>query len=185
MNFIVICELISRQRYAFTQGMKNKRFALGLVIAWMLCAVSLVRAQVEVIYFLSPTCKICQFYSLEMRALYQEYQAQGVHFSAFAPGRFVTDSALTAYQHDYQLPFPVVKDDLLHRQLNATVTPEVFVLFQDQLVYYGRIDDSFVRVGKRRTHVKNHELRDALEALLHEKPLQIHNAPAVGCIIEK
>jgi len=151
----------------------------------LLSTTASLRAQIEVLYFLSPTCQICRFYSLEMRDIHAEYAPQGVNFQAFAPGSFVTDSALVAFQRDYQLPFAVVKDDFLHRQINATVTPEVFVLYQDELVYYGRIDDSFVRVGKRRTHVKNRELRDALEALVHNKPIEVHHMSAVGCIIEK
>ena len=156
-----------------------------LVVLWILGFPVMLRSQVEVIYFLSPTCKICQFYSLEMRALHAEFAPQGARFRAFAPGNFVTDSALVAFERNYQLPFAVVKDDFLHRQINATVTPEVFVLYQEELVYYGRIDDTFVRVGKRRTHVKNRELRDALEALVHDKPIAVHHMPAVGCIIEK
>jgi hypothetical protein len=157
----------------------------------MLCLVQLLllmirgAAQVQVIYFLSPTCKICQFYTLEMRELYDQYDPQQVGFSAFAPGSLVTDSSLIAFQSTYRLPFPVVKDDFLHRQMNATVTPEVFVIYRDELVYHGRIDDSFVRVGKRRAQLKNRELRATLDALLAGHIPDIHYAPPVGCIIEK
>ena len=143
------------------------------------------QAQIQVIYFLSPTCKICQFYSLELRDVYDNYGPQQVKFMAYVPGALVTDSTLNEFQHNYQLPFPVVKDDFLHRQMNATVTPEVFVINRDELVYHGRIDDSFVRVGKRRTHVKNRELRITLDTLLAGRSPDVHYAPPVGCIIEK
>ena len=73
----------------------------------------------------------------------------------------------------------------MHRALNATVTPEVFVLRNDSVVYHGRIDDSFLRVGKRRAHVKNRELRSVLDSILQGRSVQVHFVPAVGCIIEK
>jgi hypothetical protein len=73
----------------------------------------------------------------------------------------------------------------MHRRLNATVTPEVFVIHNDSVMYHGRIDDSFVRVGKRRAHVKNRELRNALDRILQGGMVEINHVPAVGCIIEK
>jgi len=155
------------------------------MVILMLFWARIVEAQIEVIFFLSPTCKICQFYSLEMRDLYQEYSPQRIEFKAFSPKGFVTDSALVAFVQNYQLPFEVLKDDVMHRQLGATLTPEVFVIYRDQTVYHGRIDDSFVRVGKRRTLTKNRELRAALDALLNGRTIEIDHAPAVGCIIEK
>jgi hypothetical protein len=73
----------------------------------------------------------------------------------------------------------------MHRQLNATVTPEVFVIRNDSVMYHGRIDDSFVRVGKRRAHVKNRELRNTLDRILQGGQVEVYHVPAVGCIIEK
>jgi hypothetical protein len=73
----------------------------------------------------------------------------------------------------------------MHRKLTATVTPEVFLIRNDSVMYHGRIDDSFVRVGKRRAHVKNRELRNALEAILQGQQPEVSHVPAVGCIIEK
>jgi len=142
------------------------------------------KGQVEVAFFISPTCKICQFYALEMQQLEVDYGSR-VEFKAYAVGPLLTDSMVAEFKRTYGIPFPVERDDSLHRQWNATITPEVFVMHNAEVVYHGRIDDSFVRVGKRRAHVKNRELRSALERILQGKTVDVPFVPAVGCIIEK
>ena len=142
-------------------------------------------AQLRVAFFLSPTCTICRFYALEMRNLTSDYGHKGVDFVGYAVGPLLNDSVVDAFRSEYQIPFPILLDDIMHRRLNATVTPEVFVIHNDSVMYHGRIDDSFVRVGKRRAHVKNRELRNAIESILAGVELELNHVPAVGCIIEK
>ena len=156
-----------------------------LLLCFLLVQVVIPLAQVQVAFFVSPTCMICRFYALEMRQLEADYGARGVSFMAYAVGPLLTDSVVYAFQREYAIPFPVKLDDSRHRELNATVTPEVFVMHKDVVVYHGRIDDSFVRVGKRRAHVKNRELRNALDRILQGGQVLVEHVPAVGCIIEK
>jgi hypothetical protein len=156
----------------------------AMVFVW--CVISSVNAQVEVLYFISPTCPICKFYTLEMKEIARVYSDSDVVFKALAVGPLLSDSAVVAFQEEYAIPFPVLRDDSLHRVLNATVTPEVFVLQNQSVLYHGRIDDSYVRVGKRRAHVKNKELRDALDSVLKGDGSILNTyVPAIGCIIEK
>ena len=159
------------------------RTILFLIVQAFGCSVAM--GQVRVAFFLSPTCTICRYYALEMRELSVDYAADGVEFIGYAVGPLLTDSAVASFQEEYKLPFPIVLDDTMHRTLNATVTPEVFVLRNDTVVYHGRIDDSFLRVGKRRAHVKNRELRSAIDSILQGRSVDVPFVPAVGCIIEK
>lgn len=159
---------------------------LFCIIIAVCCRVPSLCAQVQVCYFISPTCPICTFYTLEMRDIVADYAAHKVEFTAFAVGPLLTDSMVAYFRKEYKIPFEVIRDDSMHRRLNATVTPEVFVMDHDTVVYHGRIDDSFVRVGKRRAHVKNRELRNALDQLLaNGAPITANHVPAIGCIIEK
>lgn len=140
-----------------------------------------------VTYFLSSTCKICQFYSIELNSLYQDYASKGIDFRGLFPGRLETDSTVAAFGQVYGLPFrlEVDKQDE-HRSLNATITPEVFITnTSGEVLYHGRIDDAYFSVGKRRARVKYHELRNALDALLSNQAVAEKYVPAVGCIIEK
>ena len=69
-------------------------------------------------------------------------------------------------------------------RLRPTVVPEAFVVDAGgRLCYRGRIDDRFVAVGKPRTKVTHHELRDAIAAL-HTGGRAPESQPAVGCIFE-
>lgn len=156
---------------------------LVLLYAMFLCYSA--SGQAKVLFFVSPTCMICKHYALELRALHAEYAERGVEFTAYAVGPLLNDSSVNSFREDYKIPFPVLLDDTEHRRLNATVTPEVFLMRNDSVMYHGRIDDSFIRVGKRRAHVKNRELRSALESILQGSIPEVNYVPAVGCIIEK
>ena len=156
-----------------------------LLVAILQCVLTVGNGQLRVAFFLSPTCSICRFYALEMRNLSAAYSSKGVDFAGYAVGPLLNDSIVEAFRKEYQIPFPIKHDDVMHRQMNATVTPEVFVIHNDSVVYHGRIDDSFLRVGKRRAHVKNRELRSVLDSILQGRGVDVHFVPAVGCIIEK
>ncbi len=161
------------------------KFKSILVFALLQFAMVGAYGQLKVAFFLSPTCTICRFYALEMRSLSEDYGNKGVDFVGFAVGPLLNDSIVEAFRREYQIPFPIEHDDVMHRHLNAIVTPEVFVIHNDSIVYHGRIDDSFLRVGKRRAHVKNRELRSVLDSMLQGRSVDITFVPAVGCIIEK
>jgi len=156
-----------------------------LLVAILQCVLAVGYGQLKVAFFLSPTCTICRFYALEMRSLSADYSSKGVDFTGYAVGPLLNDSIVEAFRKEYQIPFSIQHDDVMHRRLNATVTPEVFVIYNDSVMYHGRIDDSFVRVGRRRTHVKNRELRNALDRILQGGLVDVNHVPAVGCIIEK
>jgi thiol-disulfide isomerase/thioredoxin len=160
-------------------------YRLIIFAVLLMCTVARGSGQLKVAFFLSPTCTICRFYALEMRNLSSDYGGKGVEFVGYAVGPLLNDSIVETFRCEYQIPFPVLHDDVMHRRLNATVTPEVFVIHNDSVMYHGRIDDSFVRVGKRRAHVKNRELRNALDRILQGGMVEINHVPAVGCIIEK
>jgi thiol-disulfide isomerase/thioredoxin len=159
------------------------RTILLLIAQFFACSAAI--GQVEVAFFLSPTCTICRYYALEMRELSADYAAHDVEFIGYAVGPLLTDSVVASFQAEYKIPFAVVLDDTMHRRLHATVTPEVFVLHKGIVVYHGRIDDRFLRVGKRRAHIKNRELRSAIDSILQGRSVDVTFVPAVGCIIEK
>jgi thiol-disulfide isomerase/thioredoxin len=156
------------------------------ILAFVLLLPLLPAAQLRVVLFMAPQCKICQYYSLTLRQLYEQYSTKGVHFEAFMPGEWITDSIADAYQTRFRLPFDVNPDQTLHYELGATAVPEVFLLDEDgKVLYHGRIDDSYEAIGKRRTHVKHHELKNALDDALAQRMPSVPFVQPVGCIIEK
>jgi hypothetical protein len=51
------------------------------------------------------------------------------------------------------------------------------------LAYHGRIDDRFVSLGVERPAATQHDLRDALTAVVAGRAPAVATAPAVGCYI--
>jgi hypothetical protein len=64
------------------------------------------------------------------------------------------------------------------------MAPEVAVLGPDgKVLYRGRIDDLYVTYGKRRPAPTQHDLRDALDALLAGKAIAAPTAKVIGCYL--
>jgi AhpC/TSA family len=145
-----------------------------------------VRASVYI--FLADTCPISQQATLTMRALYFRYSSQGIGFGGVFPSATTTDADIAAFAKAYRMPFVLTHDadHRLTRRLKVRVTPEVVVLAADAhtVLYQGRLDDTFARLGQRRTVVQHHELADALAAVVAGRPVAVPRTEPVGCFIE-
>ena len=139
--------------------------------------------------FLSETCPICQFYTLPLRELYQQYEPQGIAFVGVFPGALSTPASVHAFGQKYRLAFPLQPDSAqrLTSRLDARITPEVVMTdaVTQQVLYRGRIDDSYVALGKRRPQPRTQDLRAALDALVSHLPVAVRETPAVGCLIQR
>ena len=140
---------------------------------------------VRVTFFLSSTCRVCQYYALPMRELHQEYGNQQIEFVGIFPGALESDSTILKFKNKYMIPFNLTKDSLEHVRLGATITPEVVVERNGKLIYMGRIDNSFESVGKKRSVVNSYDLKYVLSEVVNGRAPEYHTVPAIGCIIEK
>jgi thiol-disulfide isomerase/thioredoxin len=132
-------------------------------------------------------CKICQSYTPTLKALHQNYAKEGFEFIGVFPNASSSRESVLSFQKNYALPFPVKLDlgNKLSRALGARLTPEVFVVdnASEKILYQGRIDNAFFKLGQRRSVITTHELRDALEAIKSGKPIAVVKTEAVGCFI--
>jgi hypothetical protein len=97
-------------------------------------------------------------------------------------------SAADAQEHtrEYALTPAVLLDPnkVLAKKYAATTTPEVILLDQTGTISYrGRIDDLYISLGQRRYEAHEHDLRDALDAMLAGRPISVAVTKAVGCSI--
>ena len=138
--------------------------------------------------FLADTCPISQGITPELRELYFRYARQGVGFGGVFPDPATSAAAVAAFAQTYRLPFVCSRDGghRLTRRLGARVTPEAVVLAADgrTVLYRGRIDDGFVRLGQRRTLIQHHDLAAALAAIVAGQPVAVAKTEPVGCFIE-
>jgi thiol-disulfide isomerase/thioredoxin len=134
--------------------------------------------------FLAPDCPLSQSYSLTLNNLRQQFLANGIEFV----GVFMTETGMSEFVATYKIAFPVHVDRefRLADYLGATVTPEVFVVDSSgKTVYRGAIDDGAPALGQHRTVITNNYLLDALNNVVHRKPIVPKQTSAVGCFIER
>jgi len=137
-----------------------------------------------VVVFLSFDCPVSNGSVLTLADLHRQHSG-AVAFVGVVPS---DDPAEVAKQvKAFALPFPVVTDPkrAAADALKATTTPEAFVLDHNNMLRYrGRIDNAYAARLRKNATVTEHNLKDALEAVLAGKPVAVPSAKPVGCPID-
>lgn len=138
--------------------------------------------------FLMDECLISQYYTPELTRLNETYSEKGVGFIGYFPNSATSKEAINKFGQDFRIDFPLKIDDdqFFVKKFEINVTPEVAVWDHrsDRLIYRGRIDDSYVRVGKRKLHPQHHDLEDIINAWIAlESTDQLTETQAIGCFI--
>jgi peroxiredoxin len=143
---------------------------------------SLVRQNKATVFFFSSTqCPIANIYTPRMVEIGKEFQSRGVQFFLVNSNREDTLPVLKQYAARRGFPYPVVKDNgtQLADHLAAHRTPEAIILDSNAVVRYrGAIDDN-----QKRERVARDYVRNALKAILADKPVPITRSLAFGCDI--
>ena len=143
-------------------------------------------APAVVLLFTRTDCPISNRYAPEVRRLYERFHDRGVTFWLVYPDPAATVESIEAHRGEYSYPLPALRDPghVLVRRAGATITPEAAVFRPGgDLVYLGRIDDRYVDFGQARPQATQHDLEQAIEAVLAGRPVPVARAKAVGCFI--
>ena len=139
-----------------------------------------------VLIFVSTECPVSNRYAPEITRLHSEFARRGFHFRLVYPNPADHDAAIRQHLEAYRLP-ALAERDPAHRLVTlagATITPEAAVFdAAGRLVYRGRIDDRFVELGRERPAATQHDLRNALTALVEGRTIAPARTQAVGCYI--
>jgi len=136
---------------------------------------------ITVVTFIATQCPISNDYNERMKALYADYHPKGVKFVFINSNH--TEPAAEVKQHAASngFQFQVYKDpgNVVADMFGAQFTPEVYVVKGGKVAYHGRIDDA------RKGEIKDHSLRNALDALLAGKAPAVAETKAFGCTIKR
>ena len=143
------------------------------------------------IIVISFTCNHCPYaLGVEDRfiRMAHDYLPRGVAFAAISANdavKYPDDSFanMKARAEAKQYPFPYLYDESqqIAKAFGAVCTPHIFVLNAERsLIYEGRIDDNW----QDESSVKQHDLRDALEAALNNQPVPRPQTNPMGCSIK-
>ncbi len=159
------------------------RFSLALFLL-PLFSLAQEAKSISVLVFLSPDCPISISQSLELKALEEEFK-EAVVFEYYFPLSEKVKGENRAFLEKMGLNKDAIGPDAWEKaqELKATTMPEVFVFKDQRLAYRGRIDNSFVALGKRR--------RAGIERELYLVLAELHSAPfrnfdftdPIGCLI--
>jgi hypothetical protein len=139
-----------------------------------------------VFIFASVECPIANGYMPEYRRLAEEFGSKGVVLKLVFPNPDESAAVIRKHLETYKCALPALRDPKheLVKLCKASVTPEAALFARDRgLVYHGRIDDRHAELGKTRPEATQHDLRDAIRAVLQGKSPEEPVTRAVGCYI--
>lgn len=140
-----------------------------------------------VLIFSSNRCPTAKAYAGRMNALQAEYGPRGVQLLAInsnAPHLYPDESragmAERAREDGFTFPYVVDPGQAVARAFGATCTFHVFVLDRERrLRYQGRFDSA-----RLEQNVTSHDLRDALDDVLGDRPVRVPVTRPFGCSLD-
>lgn len=136
--------------------------------------------------FVTNTCPIANAYQPRLRELQGEYGKRGIQFVEVYPVAALTKEDVVTHRREFEITTACVLDPELSlaKRLGAKVTPEAIVVDRaGRVLYRGRIDDQHAALGKKRPLASQHDLANALQAIVADQPIAISETKPVGCII--
>lgn len=146
------------------------------------------KSKATILFFLLPDCPISNAYAPEIKRISTQYALSEISsFIVYVSPDMTADEA-KKHAMDYGYDIPILRDESfeLVEQTGVTIAPEVAVVSPEgKTLYRGRIDNLYAALGKRRMKATEHDLRDALDAILQGKPVVQETTKSIGCYIPK
>ena len=142
--------------------------------------------KLKVFFAIDPECPLCKSYSKTMNDLYSNYQ-NNIDFYAFLPSPIFLKNKMEQFVEEYYFDMNVIIDtnQILTHFLNATITPECFLLDKNfNIIYQGLIDDWVKKLGRKGQKINHRYLEEAIESHLNEESININKTNAIGCRIQ-
>jgi hypothetical protein len=139
-----------------------------------------------VFLFVRTDCPIANSYHPKLGRLQSRWDSSEVSWVVVYSQSSADANVIRDHAKEYNVAGGLVCDHelLLAKQLDAKVTPQAIVLdSRGQIRYSGRIDDQYVDLGKKRTHLSDESLVNAIEQLLSGQPVATPQTESVGCRI--
>lgn len=207
MNKLIFLALLVISHVAFSQthpepvtlepGAKAIDFKLMGTDGKMYSLSSFKEAKILVIIFSAPHCPTAQAYEERIIKIQNDYKKQGLQVVMINPnspesvcleergytdlGDTFEDMQIRASEKGFNFPF--LNDGETEEtavKYGPVATPHAFVFDKDRILrYVGRIDDS-EKIGT----AKQHDLRNAIDAVLAGKEVEIKKTKVFGCSIK-
>lgn len=137
-----------------------------------------------VLMFVSVQCPVSNAYNSRMANIYEKYKNKNITFLGINSNKTESIESVKEHAQKQDLDFPILKDEknIIADELEASVTPEIYILTPDdyKILYHGRIDDS-----RNENNVSSKDLEKALNEILSGKEISNPRTKAFGCTIKR
>ncbi len=148
----------------------------------------LIKDKVLVVIFTCNHCPYAKAYEDRIVTLTNHFDEEGVQvvlINSNDAENYPEDSfdAMVKRHNEKNYPFPYCHDESqeVAKAYGALCTPHCFVFNHKRLLKYkGRVDDNW----RDADAVTEHNLHDAIDALVHDKEPPAHEVNAIGCSIK-
>jgi thiol-disulfide isomerase/thioredoxin len=141
----------------------------------------------NVLFFIASDCPISNGYAPEIQRLCAEYEGKGVRCTLLYEDVGIDPRGARKHLDEYRyraVPAAIDADRSIANHAKATVTPEAILVDRHgEIRYRGRINNLYAALGKPRQQVTQHDLTDAINAVLTGKPVPNPETKALGCYI--
>jgi len=132
-------------------------------------------------------CRICQNYGPEFKKYYHEYASDTIDFIGYFPNFSSKKQNIDKFKKTFSIPFKLKTDyfKTQSKKFNADILPTVVVYDEKKeiILYAGRIDDRYHKVGQQKRVITSYDLRNALDSIIADKPINVKNTQPIGCFI--
>jgi peroxiredoxin len=141
----------------------------------------LAKAKAVIVVFTCNHCPVAQAYEDRLVALEKDYKDKGVELVAINVNNMDADKLPAmkerAQEKGFKFDYLYDPSQAIGRAFGATVTPHAFVLDgKSKVVYMGAIDDN-----QNPSEVKEHYVRDAVDAVLAGQEPKVATSKQFGC----
>lgn len=141
------------------------------------------------IMFICNHCPFVKHVNAELVKLANDYKNKGIGLVAISSNDVInypddSPALMTQVARQLKYPFPYLYDETqeVAKAYDAACTPDFFIYDKDlQLIYRGQLDDS--RPGNE-IPVSGKDIRQALDCLINNRPVQGEQRPSIGCNIK-
>lgn len=143
----------------------------------------------HVLLFVQTDCPVSNTFAPEIQRICKAYASKGVGCTLAYEDVRVDAAGVRKHLNDFAyrgIAATIDSSRALADRAGATITPEAVVVdARGDVRYRGRINNFYASLGKPRQHVTEHDLTNALDAILAAKPVPRPETEALGCFITR
>ncbi len=164
-----------------------KRIILSFIFL-SCCFGSFSQKNIKVYVFLAEECPVCNFVASSLSKTSDQF-LEDVDFIAVFPQRISNIKTASLFKKKYGLTnfeIKIDKDQTITSKYNASITPEVIVVDEnDHVLYKGRINNSYAAPGRMKHGKVKEDLRINLKNIINKQAIAKPWPEPIGCYITR